>query len=67
MSRFVQDGKTRQQLSFSFPELWYSPLEFKTFANIWWIEWDWISTIKLEAVQIHFWSDDFVAVAVVVA
>ena len=32
-SRFVEDGNTRQQLSFSFPELWYSPLEFN-FKNI---------------------------------
>ena len=24
-SRFVEDGNTRQQLSFYFPELWYSP------------------------------------------
>ena len=30
MSRFVQEGNTRQQLSFSFPELWYSPFEFNT-------------------------------------
>ena len=27
-SRFVKDGNTRQQLSFYFPELWFSPLEF---------------------------------------
>ena len=30
ISRFVEDGNTRQQLSFSFPELWYSPLEFNS-------------------------------------
>ena len=37
ISRFVKDRNTRQQLSFSFPELWYSPLEFnsKKIANIW--------------------------------
>ena len=29
-SRSVEDGSTRQQLSFSFPELWYSPLEFNS-------------------------------------
>ena len=29
ISRFVEDWNTRQQLSFSFPELWHSPLEFK--------------------------------------
>ena len=27
ISRFVEDGDTRQQLSFSVPERWYSPLE----------------------------------------
>ena len=30
ISRFVEDGNTRQQLSFSFPELWYSLLEFNS-------------------------------------
>ena len=30
ISRFVEDGNTRQQLSFSFPELWYSPSEFNS-------------------------------------
>ena len=28
ISRFVKDGNTRQRLSFSFPVLWHSPLEF---------------------------------------
>ena len=28
ISRFVEGGNKRQQLSFSFPELWCSPLEF---------------------------------------
>ena len=27
-SRFVEDGNTSQQLSFYFPKLWFSPLEF---------------------------------------
>ena len=69
ISRFVGDGNTRQQLPFSFPELWCSPLEFnsKTFANIWWIKRDGISAITFEAARIHFASDVFVAVAVVVA
>ena len=69
ISRFVGDGNTRQQLPFSFPELWCSPLEFnsKTFANICWIKRDGISAITFEAAQIHFLSDVFVAVAVVVA
>ena len=30
ISRFVEDGSKRQQLSFSFPELWRSPLEFNS-------------------------------------
>ena len=33
ISRFVEDGNTRQQQSFSFPELWYSPLEFNSTKN----------------------------------
>ena len=28
ISRFVEDGNTKQQFSFSFPKLWYNPLEF---------------------------------------
>ena len=68
ISGFFKDGNLRQQLSFSFPELWYSPLEFnsKQFANIWWIKRDGISAIKFEATWIQFLSDVFVAVAVVV-
>ena len=31
---FVEDGNTRQQLSFSFPELWHSPLEFNSRTNL---------------------------------
>ena len=63
ISGFVKDGNLRQQLSFSFPALWYSPLEFnsKQFANIWWIKRDGISAIKFEAARIHFLSDVFVA------
>ena len=30
ISRFVEDGNKFQQLSFSFPELWCSPLEFNS-------------------------------------
>ena len=30
ISRFVEDGNKRQQHCFSFPELWYSPLEFNS-------------------------------------
>ena len=55
-SRFLEDGNKRQQFSFSFPELWRSPLEFnsKKFAYIWRIKRDGISAIKFEAAQIHF-------------
>ena len=71
ISRFVKDGNTRQQLSLSFPELWYSPLEFNSkklaLTNVWRIKGDEISAIKFEAAQIHFSSNVFVAVAVVVA
>ena len=66
ISRFVEDGNTKQQFSFSFPELWYNPLEFnsKKFANIWRIKRDGMSAIKFEAARIHFLRDLFVAVAV---
>ena len=69
-SHFVEDGDTRQRLSFSFPELWDSPLEHnrpKQFANIWRIKRDGISVIQFEAARIHFLSEDFLAVAVLVA
>ena len=54
-SRFVEDGNTRQQLCFSFPKLWYSPLEFKA-KNIWQSKRDGISVLKFgrEAARIHF-------------
>ena len=70
ISCFVEDVNTRQQLSFSFPELWYSLLEFCTCrknANIWWIERGGISTINFDAVRIKFLSDVFVAFAGVAA
>ena len=46
-----------------------SPLGGKglKFANIWKIEWDGINEIKFGTVQIHFLSDVFVAIAIVVA
>ena len=47
------------------PELWYSPLELN--SSIWRMKRDGISAIKFEAAQIHFLSDVFVPVAVVVA
>ena len=69
ISRLVEDGNTRQQLSFSFAELWCSPLESasKKLANIRRIKRDGISAIKFEAAQVHFLSDVFEAVAVAVA
>ena len=54
-----------RELSFFLPELWYSPLELN--SSIWRIKRDGISAIKFEAAQIHFLSDVFVPVAVVVA
>ena len=63
ISRFVEDGNTGQQLSFSFLELWYSPSELNSqkIANIWRIKRDGKSAIKFEAARIHFLSDVFVA------
>ena len=68
ISRFVEDGNTKQQLFFSFPELWYSPLEFNSnkFANMWRVKRNEISAKKFEAARIHILSDILVAVAVVV-
>ena len=70
ISCFVEDGKKRQQPSFSFPELWYiqsSRIQLKKgFAKIWRSKRDEISAIKFEAARIHLLSDVFVAVAVVV-
>ena len=70
MSSFVEDVNTRRRLSLSFPELRYGLLEFNSRTknvNIWRIERDGISAIKFEAARIHFLSDVFVTVAVVVA
>ena len=70
ISRFVEDGNTGQQLSFSSPELWYSPVEFNSqkSANIWRIKQDGISALKFEVARIHsVLSDVVIAVAVVVA
>ena len=56
ISFFVEDGNKRQQLSFSFPDLWCSPLEFnyKKIANIWRNKRDGISAIKFAVGQITF-------------
>ena len=65
ISFFVENVNTRQRLSSSFSELRYSLLELN--SKIWRIEWDRISAIKFETSQLHFLSDVFVAIAVVVA
>ena len=69
ISRSVEEANTRQRLSFSFPELWYSLQNSTTkkFAKILRIKRDGISAIKFKAACIPFLSDVFVTVAVVVA
>ena len=70
ISRFVEDVNTRQQLYFSFPALWYSFLQFNSRENcqhLIKIERGGESAIKFEGARMHFSSDVFVAVAVVVA
>ena len=56
-------------LFFLFHELQNSLLVYnaRKICQLWWIEQDGISVIKSEAVPIHFLSDIFIAVAVVVA
>ena len=68
-SRFMQDVNKRQQFYFIFPKLRYSPLEStpEKFPNAWQIKWNRIRGMTFEAAQIHFLSDVFAAVAVVVA
>ena len=63
---FLEDASIRQRLSFSFPALRYSLLEFnsrKKTANIWRIEREGVSVKMFEATRLHFLSDVFVAVA----
>ena len=70
VSRFTEDANTRQQFSFSFSETENSPFELKfpkKFLNIWQIEWNGIRLMKIEKAWIHFWSEVFAALAVVVA
>ena len=57
ISRFVENGNTEQQISFSFPELWYKPLEInsKKITNIWRIKRDRISAIKFEEARLFQW------------
>ena len=59
--------KTRQRLTFPFSRTWIQSFIPENFANIWQIERVEISAIKSEVARIHFLSDVFVAVAVVVA
>ena len=66
ISRFVEDGNTRQQLFSSCARTLITPAP-KTFACIWHIKRVGISAITFEAARIHFLSDVFVAVAVVVS
>ena len=68
ISPFLENMNTRQRLSFSFPELRYSLLEFNSrkIANIWRIERDGISAIKFDVARIYLSSDVLVGVAVVV-
>ena len=72
-SRFIENGNTRQHLSFYFPEskaLIHSLRNrLQKIANVWRIKRDGRSIIKFEAAQIQFLSqcDVFVNVAVVVA
>ena len=67
---FCRGREHKATLSFSFLELWYSPLEFnsKTLCQLFGElnEMLGISATKFEAARIHFLSDVFVAVAVVV-
>ena len=68
ISRFVEDVKTRQRLSSSFPELCnLLDLTPEKFVNIWGIKRVGISATMFEVARIYFLSDVFVAVAVVVA
>ena len=64
ISRFVEDVNTRQWLSFSFPELWCSLLEFNSRkisrCLTKWTRWN--NAIKFETARILFFSDEAVAV-----
>ena len=65
-----QDVNTRQRLSFSFrdPSIQSFRIQLqKCSPNIWRIERDGIRAIEFEAARIHFLSDVFVTIAVVVA
>ena len=61
ISHFVVDENTRQRLSFSFHELWYSPLNSteEKFANSLETERDGISVKNFEAVRIQYFLVSF--------
>ena len=58
-SRFVEDVSTRQRLSFSFPELWYSPLEFNSRKNCQhltnWTRWNKRQKVGRSATSLFKW------------
>ena len=60
------EHKTKTSYFFSWTFIQSFRIQLK-FANIWWIKQDGISAIKFEAAWVHFLSDVFVAVALVVA
>ena len=62
----MEDVNTRQQFSFSFSDLRYSPLELtpEKFPKIWQIKWNEIRWMKFEKARVHFLTDVFAAVAV---
>ena len=68
---FLRTGMQNNNLTFSFLQLWYNPLEFNSrencqlVTNI--IEGDGIRAIKFDTTRLHFLRDVFIAVAVIVA
>ena len=58
-SRFVEDVNTRQRLAFSFPELWYSLLEFNSRENcqhlINWTRWNKRDKVWSSATSLFKW------------
>ena len=64
---FVEDMNTKQSPSFflNFDIVLKNSTPEK-FPNIWQIEWDWVRKSKFEAAGIHFLTDIFIALAVIV-
>ena len=58
-SRFVEDGNIRQRVSFSFPELWYSLLEFSSRKSCLrlrsWTRWTKRETVWSRATLLFSW------------